>query len=322
MKFSIFLSTGVAHELAGFSDPSAAYERLVEIATLADRVGFESLLVPDHLATIPPSSELLFESWSVLGGLAGETSRIRLGHLVAANGFRHPTLAAKMASTVDVISGGRFIFGLGAGWWEPDFVQYGFEFGTAAERLRRLEEAAQIILGLWTRPETTFDGDYYRIQGAINEPKGLQRPHIPLLIAGGGEKKTLRLVARYADACNIIASPEEARHKFAVLAAHCADLGRDYNAIHRTVQTPVIIADSDRKALDLVPPGLDAAIPGDFRSWGLIGAADTIADRIAAFKDAGVDELVLYFADATNVEQVAWFAEQFVSTSIAAGERS
>ncbi|MRH89391.1 TIGR03560 family F420-dependent LLM class oxidoreductase [Nocardia sp. SYP-A9097] len=315
MKFSIFLSTGAAREFAGIPDPSEAYERMVEIAALADRVGYESLLVPDHLVTIPPSRDTLFESWSVLCGLAGETSRIRLGHLVAANGFRQPALAAKMASTVDVISRGRLTFGIGAGWWEPDFTQYGFEFGTAADRLRMLDEAAQIILSMWTQEETTFNGDHYRITGAINEPKGVQRPHIPLLIAGGGEKVTLRLVAKYADACNIIASPEDARHKFAVLAQHCADLGRDPDTITRTLQTPAIIADTDQQALALIPPALDAAIPFDFRTHGLIGSPETIAARIAAFEAAGVEELVIYFADATSLEQVAWFADQFLTES-------
>jgi alkanesulfonate monooxygenase SsuD/methylene tetrahydromethanopterin reductase-like flavin-dependent oxidoreductase (luciferase family) len=217
-----------------------------------------------------------------------------------------------MASTLDVISRGRLAFGIGSGWWEPDYVQYGYEFGSAGERLRRLEEAAQILLGLWTRPETTFEGRYYQVLGAVNEPKGVQRPHIPLMIAGSGEKVTLRLVAQYGDACNIMNSPQVARQKFEVLREHCAELGRDYDAITRTVTTVVIIADSDAEARALVPPGSEFAFPGDLGSYGLIGTVDTVRERIAAFEAAGVQELIVNFQDPTSTDQVARFADLFV----------
>ncbi|WP_232668196.1 LLM class F420-dependent oxidoreductase [Pseudonocardia sp. TRM90224] len=312
MKFSIFLPTGFAQEFAGVPDPVEAYESIVRLARAADECAYETLWVPDHLTTIPPSSELLFEAWSVLTGLARETSRVRLGQLVTGNGYRNPALQAKMASTLDVISHGRLTFGIGAGWWEPDYVQYGYEFGTAGERLRKLGEAAQIIRSMWTEAETTFDGEFYRVRGAFNEPKGVQTPHIPLMIAGGGEKVTLRLVARYADACNIMDSPEQLERKFAILRRHCDDVGRDFTSIHRTSTTACIIRDTDEEARAMVPPGAEFAFPGDLAGYGLIGTPETVRARIAAYEAAGVQELVVGFEDPTSEEQLRRFAKDFV----------
>jgi F420-dependent oxidoreductase-like protein len=312
VKFSIFLPTGFAQEFARIPDPVAAYERLIEIARVADEAGYETLLAPDHLTTIPPSHEIVFEAWSLITGLARHTSRIRIGQLVTANNYRNPALQAKMASTVDVMSHGRLTFGIGAGWWEPDYVGYGYEFGTAGGRLRHLSEAVQVILALWTQEEATFEGKYYQVHAAVNEPKGVQKPHIPLMIAGGGEKVTLRLVAQYGDACNVMDSPEVVEHKYAVLEKHCEEVGRDYNAIARTATTVAIIRDTDEEARALVPPGSEFAYPGDLGSYGLIGTADTVKKRIAAFEAAGVQELVVNFQDPTSVEQVARFADLFI----------
>jgi len=312
MKFSIFLPTGFAQEFAGFADPVAAYERLVEIAKAADEAAYESLLVPDHLTTIPPSHEMVFEAWSIIAGLARETSRVRIGQLVTANGYRNPALQAKMASTVDVMSHGRLNFGIGAGWWEPDYVQYGYEFPSTGERLRQLEEAVQVIRALWTEKEASFEGKHYQVRQAVNEPKGVQRPHIPLMIAGSGEKVTLRVVAKYGDACNIMNSPDVAEQKFAVLKKHCEEVGRDYNEITRTATTVVIIRPTDEEARSLVPPGSEFAYPGDLASYGLIGTPETVRKRIDAFAAAGVQELIVNFEDPTSVTQVVEFAEQFV----------
>lgn len=237
---------------------------------------------------------------------------MRIGQLVIANSYRNPALQAKIASTVDVMSHGRLTFGIGAGWWEPDYIGYGYEFGTAGERLHHLGEAAQVILALWTQTEATFEGQHYQVRNAVNEPKGVQQPHIPLMIAGGGEKVTLRLVAQYGDACNIMNSPEIVKHKYAVLERHCEQVGRDYKAINRTATTLVIIRDTDEEARSLVPPGIDFAYPGDLGAYGLIGTIDTVKQRIAAFEAAGVQELVVNFHDSTSVEQVAQFADVFM----------
>lgn len=315
MKFSIFLTTGFVHEFAAIPEPRDAYERLVQIAQAAENAGYEALLVPDHLTALPPAQQTVFEAWSLITGLAGRTTRVRLGLLVGSVGYRNPALAAKIASTVDVISNGRVVFGLGTGWYEPDYSQYGFEFDSPKERLRRLDEAAQIILGLWTQAETTFDGQFYQVSEAINRPKGIQKPHIPLLIAGSGEKVTLRKVARYADISNMIDSPEVLRRKYAVLKQHTDEVGRDYNAIHRTVMALVHIAETDAQARATLPTAPLALYPGDVASYGLVGTIETIRDRISAFQDAGVQELVLQFSDAISIEQVTCFAETFIGTN-------
>lgn len=312
MRFSLFLPSGFTHEFADTQGPHDAYQRLVQIARAADDSGYESLLMPDHLTAMQPAQQTQFEAWSTITALAGHTTRVRLGLLVASVGYRNPALAAKIASTVDVISNGRLVFGLGAGWHEPDYAQYGFEFGSATERLRRLEEAAQIVLGLWTQDETTFDGAFYQVRGAINQPKGIQQPHIPLMIAGSGEKVTLRTVARYADVSNIAASPDVVRHKYAVLKQHADEAGRDYGTIRRTVMMLVHVADTDAEAQATLPSAPLPIYPGDVASYGLIGSVETVAERIAAFEAAGAQELVLHFADLPTAEQVTHFAETFI----------
>jgi F420-dependent oxidoreductase-like protein len=312
MKFSVFLPTGFAREFARIPDPVQAYNTLSDLAVAAELAGYETLWAPDHLTTIPPSHDMVFEVWSVISALARDTSRIRLGQMVTSNGYRHPALLAKIASTVDVLSSGRLAFGIGAGWYEPDYVQYGYEFGTVSERLRRLDEAVQIIRSMWTQPETTFQGMYYRVSGAVNEPKGVQKPHVPLMIAGGGEKVTLRLVARYADACNIMDAPDVLKRKFATLERHCDQLGREYSSIKRTATTMVIIRDSDEAARALVPPGIEFAYPGDVGSYALVGSVETIQQRIAAYAEAGVQELALGFEDPTSVKQIHEFADLFL----------
>jgi F420-dependent oxidoreductase-like protein len=312
MKLSIFLPTGFGHEFAAIPDPVRAFETVVELAKTADGLGYETLWAPDHLQTIPPSQDFLFESWSVITALARETTRVRLGQLVTGNSYRNPALQAKMASSVDVLSHGRLTFGIGSGWYEPDYVGYGYEFGTAGGRLKQLAESVQIIRSLWTEDKTTFEGEYYTVQDAINQPKGVQTPHIPLMIAGAGEKVTLKLVARYGDACNVMDSPEVLARKYAILAQHCENVGRDYDAIHRTATTVCIIRDTDEAARAAMPPGLEFAFPGDLASYGLIGTLDTVRERLAAYEAAGVQELVVGFEDPTDAGLVRTFAAEFL----------
>src|SRR4029077_12097439 len=163
---------------------------------------------------------------------------------------------AKMASTVDVLSHGRLNFGIGAGWHEHEHRAYGYDFPDAPDRLRRLREAVQVILAMWTQEEAAFEGTYYHVRGAINQPKGVQQPHIPLLIGGGGEQVTLRLVAQYADACNVGSDPITVKQKLAVLKEHCETVGRDFKHIHCTSTTFCLMADSDEQALAQLPAEL------------------------------------------------------------------
>src|SRR5882762_9592415 len=193
-----------------------AYETMTHIAQTADETGFASVWLVDHFHTIPqPSQEVTFEAWTTTAALARDTKRVRVGQMVTCNGYRNPALLAKMASTVDVLSHGRLNFGIGAGWYEHEYRAYGYDYPDAPTRLRYLREAVQVILAMWTQEEAIFEGKYHQVRGAINQPKGVQQPHIPLLIGGSGEKVTLKLVAQYADACNVIADQATLEHKFA-----------------------------------------------------------------------------------------------------------
>jgi F420-dependent oxidoreductase-like protein len=313
LKCSIFLPLGVAGELAGFKDPVEAYETLTRVAQTADELGYETVWLPDHFHTAPPSQATLFENWTTAAAVARDTKRVRIGQLVTGNNYRNPALQAKMASTLDVLSHGRYTFGIGAGWYEHEYHAYGYEYPAAAERLRQLREAVQVILAMWTQEEATFEGNYYQIRGAINQPKGVQQPHIPLLIAGDGEKVTLKLVAQYADACNVLGDFAAIEHKFSVLKKHCEAVGRDYQSIHRTALTLCVMADTDEQALALVPPGVELGFPGDFLSYGLIGSPETIRQRIAAYETVGVQELVIGFTDAPQLATIRRFAQEFIS---------
>ncbi len=314
---SIFLPTGFGGEL-GARDPVAAYGFLESLVTVADAEGFETAWILDHVQTAPPSQANLFECWTLTAALLRATSRLRVGQLVTGNGYRNPALLAKMASTADVIGNGRLTFGIGAGWYEPDYAAFGYEFEDVPTRLRRLREAVQIILSLWTEDETTFEGRHYRVRGAANEPKGVQQPHIPMLIAGGGEKVTLKLVAQHGDLCNIIESPEGLERKFAILREHCEAAGRDYDTIRRTSVSLCALADTDEEARAMLPEGADGLFPGDVRDYGLIGTVDTVRERLVRYEAAGVQELAINFVAADPAELMRRYASAFVNDTAVA----
>lgn len=219
--------------------PPALRRRLVEIAQTAERAGFDRVSVMDHVWQIDrigaPEQEML-ESYTTLGYLAGHTERVKLLTVVSAVVYREPGLLAKAVSTLDVLSGGRSMLGIGAAWNEGEARGLGLPFPPTAERFERLEEALQICLKMWSDDDGPYDGTYYRLARTLNSPQPLTRPHPPILIGGSGERKTLRLVARYADACNLFDGPELA-HKLDVLREHCEREGRDYATIEKTVQT-------------------------------------------------------------------------------------
>jgi F420-dependent oxidoreductase-like protein len=211
--------------------------QLGEVAAAADQAGFERISVMDHFWQIgvigPPEWDML-EAYTALGFLAAHTQRAKLLTLVTGVVYREPALLAKAVTTLDVLSGGRAILGLGAAWNEEESRGLGLPFPPTAERFERLEEALQICRQMWSDDESPYEGKHYHLARTLNSPQSLQRPHPPILIGGGGEKKTLRLVAQYADACNLFPSPE-VQHKLDVLKAHCDDVGRDYDEIQKTV---------------------------------------------------------------------------------------
>lgn len=312
LQFGLLVPQGWTMDLAAISDPVQAYETMTSVAQTAEEVGFDAIWLVDHFHTIPePSQEVTFESWTTTAALARDTKTIRVGQMVTCNGYRNPALLAKMASTLDVLSHGRLNFGIGAGWYEHEFRAYGYEFPDGPERLRQLREAVQIILAMWTQDEANFEGSYYHVRGAINQPKGVQKPHIPLLIGGDGEKVTLKLVAQYADACNVAEDPASAKQKFDVLKRHCEALGRDYESIFRTTTTFCLLADSDDEALALLTPDRKARL-GETVNTALIGGPETIRQRIAAYEETGTQQLLLRFIDGTNRETLRRFAQEFI----------
>src|SRR5579884_3839795 len=302
MKYGIVLPNGWTMSLVGIKNPVEAYEAMTNVARAADETGFESIWLVDHFHTVPvPSQEVTFECWMSLAALARDTKRVRVGPIVTCNSYRNPALLAKMASTLDVLSHGRLNFGIGAGWYEHEYRAYGYPFPDGPERLRQLREALQVIHALWEQEEATFEGQYYQVRGAINQPKGVQKPHIPILIGGGGEKVTLKLVAQYGDACNVSGDIPTIEHKFAVIKKHCESVGRDYESIHRTSTTFCSIGETDEQARAKLPQALLSRF-GDRAGSALIGSPDTIRKRLEAFEAAGVQELIIAFPDAIQLD--------------------
>jgi F420-dependent oxidoreductase-like protein len=309
MKFGVALPQGTLMELAGIKDPVEAYETMTRVALTAEETSFDSLWLSDAFWPAD-TSQILFECWTTTAAIARDTTRVRIGQMVTYSGLRHPALLAKMASTVDVMSHGRLTLGIGSGF--PDlasqFRAYGYDFPDISVRSRQLREAVQILLAMWTQEEATFEGKYYQLRGAINQPKGMQQPHIPLLIGGNGEQVTLKLVAQYGDACHVFGDPATIAHKFAVLKQHCQAAGRDYESIRRATIAICVIAATDEQAEAQLPEAVRAL----FGSGGLVGSPATIRKRIAALEEAGVQELMLRFPNARNLDGIRRFAQEFI----------
>jgi F420-dependent oxidoreductase-like protein len=313
LRFGLLVPQGWTMELAGITDPVEAYETMTRAAQTAEEVGFASVWLVDHFHTTPyPSQEVTFECWTSTAALARDTRTIRIGQMVTCNSYRHPALLAKMASTVDVLSHGRLTVGIGAGWYEQEYCAYGYAYPDAPARLRQLREAVQVTLAMWQEQEASFEGASYQVRGAINQPKGVQKPHIPLLIGGDGEQVTLKLVAQYADACNVGDDPASVQQKLAVLQQHCERVGRDYGQIRRTSSTLCLIADSDEQALARLSADRKARL-GSTVQTALIGSPETIRQRLAAYEAAGVQELVLRFIDGTDLKALRRFAHAFIA---------
>jgi F420-dependent oxidoreductase-like protein len=231
MKVGVIVPQGWTGEYDGW-EPAAAWQRTVEVARLAERIGFESIWLFDHFHTVPrPTDELTFESFTALSALAALTERVRIGHIVICNGYRNPALTAKMASTLDVISGGRFELGIGAGWKRDEWLAYGYGFPDTGERLAALADGLEVISAMLAPGRTThatYEGEHASVRDAINLPKGLQSPRIPIMIGGNGPEVTWRLAARFADELNVDGmSPAELREALPVIRSRCEEIGRD-----------------------------------------------------------------------------------------------
>jgi len=297
VQFGLFVPQGWILDLVDIEDPIEQYETMSRVAQTAERLGFDSIWLFDHFHTYhEPILETTFECWTSTAALARDTSRIRLGQMVTCNGYRNPALLAKMASTVDVLSHGRLDFGIGAGWYEHEHLAYGYPYPSTADRLRMLREAVQVIRAMWTEPYASFEGTYYRISGAINEPKGVQKPHPPIWVGGSGEKVTLKLAAQYGDATNFGGHLDDMSwyaHKLEVIRAHCTELGRDPDSLIRStnVETSLVQAGDDPAALtQRYRRGQSLA---EYRTHAVVGGPQEVIDTYGRLIDAGMNYIIV-----------------------------
>ena len=312
----------------GFQIPSFTYEgvdnadlfeAICAAATTAEANGFDSLWVMDHLHQIPTigaDHEPMLEVYTLLAGIAARTSTARVGAMVTGVTYRNPALLAKTVTTLDVVSSGRAILGIGAAWHEPEHTAYGFDFPPVGERMNRLEDAVQICRAMFTEGQAapdgpgsgaTFAGKVHRIEGALNRPQPVTPGGPPIMVGGGGEKRTLQITARHADACNIFGDPDGIRHKLRVLEAHCEQAGRDPAEISKTRLGSLIIADTQAEA-----DRLGAQMRAErnmsmekYRGYVVAGDTDSVLEQIAAQFDAGLDGMVFNFPDATDLDAIA-----------------
>jgi F420-dependent oxidoreductase-like protein len=306
-------------QIPSFTYPGVAdvdlFERIALIATTAEASGFDSVWVMDHFYQLPGlgrPEQPMFEAYTLLSALAARTSTVRLGAMVGGMTYRNPAFLAKAVSNLDVISRGRAIWGIGAGWFELEHRQYGFEFGTFTDRFEKLEEGLQIVTSMFVNDRTSFSGRWFEVTDALNAPKPIQAGGPPILIGGSGERKTLRMVAQYADACNVFGGATQVRHLMQVLDGHCERLGRDPRTICRTklgtFVTGRTMEEAQKKAfgsfgvssLDELPPDRRAWLEGTY----IVGDPDSIAEQIATLLDAGLDGIVFNMPDAHDIEQV------------------
>ncbi len=300
--------TRLGYQIPNFTYPGVGSDRLFD--TIARQVaeaegsGFDTVLVMDHFYQLPAlgaATNEMLECYTVLAALAQRTSRVRLGALVTGNTYRNPTLLAKTVTALDVVSGGRAQLGIGAGWFQLEHDSLGYEFGTFTDRFERLEEALQIILPMLRGERPTLDGTWYAVRDAINSPAPVGR--IPVMIGGAGERKTLRMVAQYADASNIICPREDIPRKLDALAAHCERLGRDRSEITVSYQTSCVIAPTHEQAVAEMEEAV-ARIPelAGRRDSAIVGNADEVAEQYAAILAAGVDGVTVNLPANCHIE--------------------
>jgi F420-dependent oxidoreductase-like protein len=291
-----------------FWPQNCSWDDLRDYGVMADHLGYDSLWTWDHFLPIIGSPEgPNFEGWQVLAAWAALTSRVKIGMMVTSITYRHPAVIAKMSAALDHISNGRAVAGLGAGWFELEHKQYGLEFGTAGQRLAKLAEGAAIVRSLLDNETTDFSGKYYQLEKARAEPKPIQK-RLPIMIGGGGEKKTLRITAEYADMWNGLGTPEIAAHKIKVLENHCADVGRDPSSIHTTILTAVTVRDRHEDILARTREIERVHQTPESEPRGVYGTVEEVAQQLAAYHRVGVNGIIAGIAppfDRETVERLA-----------------
>ncbi|MFO1536312.1 MAG: LLM class F420-dependent oxidoreductase [Actinomycetota bacterium] len=315
VRFGVFAPQGWKTELVGIEGAAAKWAKCREVALLAEALGYDSVWVYDHFHNVPvPAHEAVFECWTVMAALAEATTTIRLGQMVSCTSYRSPALTAKIAASIDVISGGRLEWGVGAGWYEGEYRAYGYDFPAAKDRIAMLREAVEIVTAMWREPDTTYTGTHYRVEGAQCDPKPLQQPRPPVWIGGGGEQLTLRVVARLADKANFGGKPHEFAHKRDVLHRHCEAVGRDPGEIELTWSPEVFVRESEAEIARLVAAGEAGSKFGEpFESWSagnLVGTPEQVVERIRTYVDLGCTYFVPWCSDYPDDTTLRLFAEQ------------
>lgn len=310
MRFGLFIPQGWRLDLVDIPTQQH-WPVMKDLATYADDGAWDSLWVYDHFHTVPvPTDEATHEAWSLMSAYAATTSRIKLGQMCTAMSYRNPVYLAKVAATADIISGGRIQMGIGGGWYEHEWRAYGYGFPSAGVRLGRLDEGVQIMRDAWRDGRVSFDGKYYQVDDAIVAPKPLQENSIPLWIAGGGEKVTLRIAAKYAQYTNFTSAPDGFAHKSEVLAGHCREVGTDYDAIVRSANFNAVIGDSEADVKDRIARLRDRQVPvaGEAAVDAMLstmsapesasGTPEQVVEKLQRMRDLGCEYAILYFPEA------------------------
>jgi F420-dependent oxidoreductase-like protein len=311
MHFGLFIPQGWRLDLVGI-EPRDQWSVMRDLATYVDDGGvWDSLWVYDHFHTVPvPTNEATHEAWSLMAAYAATTSRIKLGQMCTAMSYRNPVYLAKVSATADVISGGRIQMGIGGGWYEHEWRAYGYGFPSAGVRLARLDEGVQIMRDAWRDGVVTFNGKHYQADGAIVAPKPLQNGGIPLWIAGGGEKVTLRIAAKYAQYTNFTSEPDGFAHKSEVLAGHCREVGTDFGAIVRSTNINVVVGETESEVKDRLGRVRTrmSALTGDAAADAMLnsmstpqagsGTPEQLIESIQTLRDLGCRYVICYFPEA------------------------
>lgn len=284
---------------------------ILDSARAIERVGFESVWVYDHFHPVPrPTQEPVYEAWTLMAALAATTDTVRIGQMCTCNSYRPPAYLAKVAASIDAISNGRLEMGIGAGWYEHEYDGYGYEFRKGSVRLARLREAVEIMRLMWTEDEAHYEGEHYRLGGALCRPKPVQQPMIPMWIAGGGEKITLNIAAQYADYTNFGYDLAEFERKSEILADHCKDVGRDVDAIVRTSNFNIVIGETEDEVAErsawvkehftpvVGADKVDEMFDNNYvKGAGIVGTPDQIIEHLMEWEAAGMDYAIVYFQD-------------------------
>ena len=328
MRFGLFIPQGWRIDLAGIA-PADQWATMADLVRHADTGSpFESVWVYDHFHTVPePTEEATHEAWTLMAAYAAITDRVRLGQMCTCMAYRNPAYLAKVAATVDIVSGGRTEMGIGAGWYEHEWRAYGYGFPGAGDRIAALREGVEIMRQAWTTGTATLAGKHYQVDGAIVRPLPLQEGGIPLWVAGGGERKTLRIAAEYAAYTNFDGSEAGFAHKSEVLRGHCADVGRDFAEITRSANYNVIIGETEADVADKLAWAADhyarhlngggaKEIEG-LRNGPLVGTPEQIVETLTRLRALGMEYAITYFLDAAYDRSSIELFEREVAPALA-----